>query len=111
MGNLVATAKVNLVAESIARRLAGTAVERPRDAPPDGVPIALRSAQHSFISAGRFEPPWSKRTVIAKWMVAGEAAMEVEGRRIPIKTDQMAIYIPTIPHRFWAVDESNEMCW
>ena len=95
----------------IALRVGGTAVERPRDHPPHGVPVALRGAQHSFVSMGRFEPPWSPRTVLLKWLIKGKAAMDVEGKRMTMRAGDLGIYMPMIPHRFWALKNVNEFCW
>ena len=95
----------------IAHRVGGTAVERPRDQPPHGVPVALRGAQHSFVSTGRFEPPWSPRTVLLKWLINGKAAMDVDGRRFTMRAGDLGIYLPMIPHRFWALKKVNEFCW
>jgi AraC-like DNA-binding protein len=98
-------------AELIARRVGGTAVERPHDQPPHGVPLALRSAQHSFVSKGRFESPRSARTVLLKWLIKGKAAMDVQGRRHTMRAGDLGIYLPMIPHRFWALQSVNEFCW
>lgn len=97
--------------EQFAKRLDGRAVTRPQDDPPHGIPIALRSAQHSQISRGRFEPPWSKRIVLANWLIKGEALMGVGGRRVPIRPGDFALYLPSMPHQLWAVSKVVEMCW
>ena len=97
--------------EKVAQRISGTAVERPRDEVPHGIPIAPRTAQHSVISPGRFAQTWSKRMVLVKWVISGEAIMGVEGRRISFGPGEAAVYLPNIPHRFWAVADENEMCW
>ncbi|HEV2296116.1 MAG TPA: helix-turn-helix transcriptional regulator [Tepidisphaeraceae bacterium] len=96
----------------VARRVGGVAVERPRDDPPRGVPIALRTAQHVFVSRGRFEPAWSKRIVLVEWAISGEAAMSLGGaQRLSFGPGEVAIYLPSIPMRFWAVAPVSEMCW
>ena len=78
------------------------AVERPRDESPRGVPLALRSAQHVFVSRGRFEQTWSKRIVLAEWVIDGAAEMALaDGERVTFEPGQVAIYLPTIPMRFW----------
>lgn len=86
-------------------------MERPPDEVPQGVPIALRSVQHIKISPGRFEPSWSKRFVQVAWVIQGRAAIGVGSRRVPFAPGEVAIYLPSIFHRFWALDPSNEMCW
>lgn len=97
--------------EPVAVRISGIAVERPRDEVPHGIPVALRTAQHSVVSAGRFSRTWSKRIVMIKWVISGQAVMGLGGRRLEFGPGDVAVYLPSIPHRFWAVDYSNEMCW
>ncbi len=97
--------------EPIARRISGLVAERQRDQYPGGLMVALRSVQRSTITAGRFGPSWSPRLVLAKWVTAGSAAMEVDGKRMRFGPGQVAIYLPTEPHRFWALDETNRFCW
>ena len=46
-----------------------------------------------------------------KWVVAGEAAIRIAGRRISFGPREVAVYTPTIPHEFWAVSPVTEMCW
>jgi AraC-like DNA-binding protein len=99
------------IPEKVARRISGVAIERPRDEVPYGIPVALRSAQHSVISAGRFAQAWSKRMVLVKWVISGQAIMGVHGQRVTFGPGEAAVYMPSIPHRFWAVANENEMCW
>lgn len=95
----------------VAKALSGMKAERRRDQSPSGVPVALRTVQHIMVSRGRFAASWSQRLMMAKWVISGAATMEVDGKRLPFGPGQVAIYLPTIPHRFWAEDEINEMCW
>ena len=97
--------------ELLAKRLTGMWAERRRDQPPVGVLVALRTVHQATIARGRFGPSWSQRLVMAKWVLSGSAVMEVAGRRLSFGPGQVAIYLPTIPHRFWAVDAVNEFCW
>ena len=97
--------------ELIAQRIGGTAVERPRDETQHVVPVALRGAQHVTVSAGRFESPHAKRLILIKWVIKGECMMGVGGQRIPFGPRQAAVYLPTNPHQFWAVAETNELVW
>ena len=94
-----------------ARRISGEVVERPREEVPHGVPISLRTVQRSFVSRGRFEPSWSKRLVMAKWVLSGQAVMGIKGDRVSFGPGEVAIYTPSIAHQFWAMGEINEMCW
>ena len=97
---------------AVARRIGGVAVERPRDESPRGVPLALRSAQHVFVSRGRFEQAWSKRIVLVEWVIDGAAEMALaDGQRVAFGPGQVAVYLPSIPMRFRAVAPVNEMCW
>ena len=89
--------------EPIARRIGGVAVERPRNDAVDGLPLALRTVQHVKVSAGRFGQPWSRRIVLAKWVVSGLGCMKVGSQRLNFGPGMIAIYLPTIPHRFWAL--------
>ncbi len=100
-----------LANEPRARRLAGFHGERRRDLHPGGVLVALRTAFHCTLTAGRFGPSWSQRLVMAKWVLSGAASMEVDGQRLPFGPGQVAIYLPTIPHRFWADASVNRFCW
>lgn len=104
-------AELLTISEKVAQRISGLAVERPRDEVPHGIPVALRTAQHSVISAGRFAQTWSKRMVLVKWVISGQAIMGVEGKRISFGPGEAAVYVPSIPHRFWAVADTNEFCW
>ena len=97
--------------EVLAMRLSGLQAERRRDQPPAGVMVALRSVQHLHVTRGRFGPSWSPRLIMAKWCIGGAAAMELDGQRLAFGPGQVAIYLPTAPHRFWALAEVNEMCW
>jgi AraC-like DNA-binding protein len=73
--------------------------------------VALRTVQHLQVTRGRFAPSWSRRLVLAKWCIAGAAVMELAGERLRIAPGQVAIYLPNGPHRFWAMEPVNEMCW
>jgi AraC-like DNA-binding protein len=97
--------------EPRARRLSGFHGERRRDQHPGGVLVALRTVFHCTLSAGRFGPSWSQRLVMAKWVLSGSASMEVDGQRLRFGPGQVAIYLPTHPHRFWADDPVNQFCW
>ncbi len=99
------------MAEQIAQPVKGRQAMRMRGAPPDALPVVLRSAVHNHISAGRFRQPWSKRLVLIKWVVSGEAAFRMRGRRYPFKPGDVAIYMPSMPHEMWAVAPISEMCW
>ncbi len=106
------TADASPPARTVARRVGGDAVERPRDESPRGVPLALRSAQHVFVSQGRFEPAWSRRIVLVEWAIDGAAEMALaDGERVTFEPGQVAVYLPSIPMRFWALAPVNEMCW
>ncbi len=97
--------------EPLAERLSGLVAERQRDIYPSGVLIGLRSVQRIHVSAGRFGPSWSPRLVLAKWVLQGSGAMEVDDQRLVFGPGQVAIYLPTIPHRFWAVAARNRFSW
>jgi AraC-like DNA-binding protein len=97
--------------DKAARRIGGLKAERPRHEPPLALPVSLRTAQHSRISRGRFGQPWSTHIILAKWVISGEAAMEVRGQRFHFGSGDVASYTPGIPHAFWAVAPENEMCW
>ena len=97
--------------EPLAQALPGLHATRRRDQPPEGVVVALRSVQHLSVTNGRFGPSWSQRLVLAKWVIRGAAVMELAGERLRFGPGQVAIYLPTSPHRFWALEPVNEMCW
>ena len=97
--------------DPIAHRLGGVAIERPRSEPPSGVPLALRTVQHVKVSRGRFSPTWSRRIVMIKWVISGMGAMSIGPERTNFGPGAVAIYLPTIPHRFWALNPHNEFCW
>jgi AraC-like DNA-binding protein len=99
------------MAEQIAQPLRGTQAERLRGALPDSMPVVLRSAVHNHVCAGRFRQPWSKRLVLIKWVISGEAAFRVRGRRMSFGPGQVAVYMPSVPHQMWAVAPVSEMCW
>jgi AraC-like DNA-binding protein len=97
--------------DPIARRISGLVAERLRDQYPGGLLVALRSVQRSVITVGRFGPSWSQRLVLAKWVTSGSAVIEVDGKRLRFGPGQVAIYLPTDPHRFWALEATNRFCW
>jgi AraC-like DNA-binding protein len=97
--------------ELVAQRIGGTVVERPPEEMPHSIPIALRSVQHIRVSPGRFEPSWSRHFVQVAWVIAGKAAMGVGARRVSFGPGEVAVYLPNIIHRLWALESSNEMCW
>ncbi len=99
------------MAELIAQPVKGVQAERVRGAPEDSIPVVLRSAVHNHVCRGRFRQPWSKRLVLIKWVISGEAAFRVRGRRMPFGPGEVAIYMPSVPHEFWAVAPVSEMCW
>jgi len=86
-------------------------MERATEDAPPGIPVALRTAQHITVTQGRFAQTWSKRIVMAKWVISGMGAMGIGSERISFGPGAVAIYLPTIPHRFWALRPVNEMCW
>ncbi|HEX4054881.1 MAG TPA: AraC family transcriptional regulator [Tepidisphaeraceae bacterium] len=94
-----------------ARRIGGVAIERPRNEAPSNVPVALRTVQHVKVSHGRFEQTWSKRIVMAKWAISGLGCMKIGSQRFNFGPGMVAIYLPTIPHCFWALKPVNEFCW
>ena len=70
------------MAEQAAQPVTGVRAERSREELPDSLPVLLRSAVHVVVAKGRFRPPWQKRIVLIKWVISGEAAIRVAGRRI-----------------------------
>lgn len=99
------------MSETIAQPVSGMRAERTRGDLPDSLPVVLRSAVHVEVSRGRFRPPWSKRIVLIKWIISGEAAIRVAGRRLSFGPGDVAVYLPSQPHEFWAVAPVSEMCW
>ena len=99
------------MAEQFAQAIGGASAERRQGELPDSLPVVLRTASHQNIAKGRFHQPWSKRMVLVKWVISGEAAIRVGGRRISFGPGDVAIYMPSIPHAFWAVAPVSEMCW
>jgi AraC-like DNA-binding protein len=97
--------------EAVAKRVGGEAVERPRDQGPHGLPVALRSAQHVRVSRGEFDQTWTKRIVLVQWILSGKAAMAVGAERLTFAPGDVAVYLPNIPLRFWALEPVNEVCW
>lgn len=88
----------------------GFTVGRTRTPPPEGVPVALRSATRQRVTRGHFAQI-AKPITLVKWVIEGEAAMGVEGRRLRFGPGDVAIYVPSIPHQFWVNSETAEMCW
>ena len=72
------------MSELIAQPLHGKHAERSRGTPPDSLPVVLRTAEHNHVTRGRFRQPWSKRFVLVKWVISGEAAIRIRGRRTAI---------------------------
>jgi AraC-like DNA-binding protein len=97
--------------QRLAQRLDGNAAERVRGEWPDQLPIYLRTAAQVRVSRGRFDQTWSKRLTLLKWVITGEAAIRINGRRFPFGPGEVAIHVATMPHAFWAVAPESEMCW
>src|SRR3954451_17066220 len=97
--------------EVIAQPVSGIGAERGRGGLADSLPVVLRTAVHVTVSPRRFRPPWSKRIVLIKWVLSGEAAMRVGGRRISFGPGDVAVYLPMQDHEFWSVAPQSEMCW
>jgi AraC-like DNA-binding protein len=91
--------------------LDGFTVGRTRAPAPHGVPVALRSATRQRVSRGRFAPVTGRPITLVKWIIDGEAAIGVEGRRIKFGPGDVAIYVPSIPHQFWVISDAADMCW
>ncbi len=96
---------------SPARLVSGTFAQRSTEFPPDALPIHLRTATLAVISKGRFQPSWSKRYFMAKWVISGEASMRIAGRQYPVLPNHVAIYTPIIPHEFFATAPQSHICW
>lgn len=75
------------------------------------LPILLRSAISGTISQGRFRQPWSKRLVLVKWVIRGEAVMVLDHQRLTFGNGEVAVYLPTEPHQFWVHEATADMCW
>ncbi|HEX3356082.1 MAG TPA: cupin domain-containing protein, partial [Tepidisphaeraceae bacterium] len=83
---------------------------RTRAAAPPGVPVALRSATRQRVTSGRFAPVMHHPITMVKWVIEGEAAIAVEGRRLKFGPGDVAVYVPSIPHQFWVVSDTADMC-
>jgi AraC-like DNA-binding protein len=99
------------MADFFAQAVGGRSAERRQGELPDSLPVVLRTASHQRVAKGRFHQPWSKRMVLIKWVISGEAAIRVGGRRISFGPGDVAIYMPSVPHEFWAIAPVSEMCW
>lgn len=97
--------------ESLARGISGIGLGRSHAPAPLNIPLALRTAVHKRIRRGRFPPVVGRRIVLAKWVIEGEAAIGVEGRRLKFRPGEVAIHVPSLPHQFWALSETADMCW
>jgi AraC-like DNA-binding protein len=97
--------------EQFAQDVGGISNERRQGQLPDSLPVVLRTAAHRIVARGRFHQPWSKRMVLIKWVISGEAAIQVGGRRLSFGPGDVAVYMPSVPHAFWAVAPVSEMCW
>jgi len=95
----------------VAQWLRGTSMERPQDEIPLRLPVALRSAHHAWVSRGQLDVSWSKRMVMAKWLISGRAEMNVAGRWVPMTPGRVAVYLPSTRDQFRALAEENEFCW
>src|SRR4051794_17423811 len=99
-----------MLEELMAQRIDGVAIGRTRSPAPRNIPLALRSATRQRVTRGRFAPT-SRRILLIKWVIDGEAAMAVEGRRLKFRPGDVAVHIPSIAHQFWALSDTCEMCW
>src|SRR5690349_8777053 len=103
--------KSSTYGEVISQALSGQRAERARGELPDTLPVVLRSAVHAQVSKGRFRPPWSKRIVLVKWVIAGQAAIRINGRRIPFGPGGVGSYVATLPLELRNTEHVSAMCW
>jgi AraC-like DNA-binding protein len=97
--------------EILARGVDGVGLGRSNQPAPMNIPLALRTAVHKRVSHGRFPPVQQRRILLAKWVIDGQAAIGVEGRRLKFGPGDVAIHLPADPHQFWVVSDVAEMCW
>jgi AraC-like DNA-binding protein len=97
--------------EILARGIDGVGLGRSNQPAPMNIPLALRTAVHKRVSQGRFPPVQHPRILLAKWVIAGQAAIGVEGRRLKFGPGEVALHLPADPHQFWVLSESANMCW
>jgi len=96
--------------ETLTKRIEGAGFRRSTP-PPRYIPLALRSAVHQQVTRGRFPPVLGRQIVLVKWVIRGEAAIGVEGRRFRFGPGDVAVHVPPHPHQFWSLSEPCEMCW
>src|SRR5262249_6377560 len=96
--------------ESQVQPIEGVTVGRTRAGAPAGVRIALRSATRQRVTGGRFAPIVGKPITLIKWVIEGEAAIGLEGRRLKFGPGDVAIYVPSIPHQFWVTSDTADLC-
>lgn len=99
------------MADAWVRRVNGERAERTHHEGSEVLPLMLRSAVRGRVTVGRFRQPWSRRMILVKWALVGEAVMGVSGRRLTFAPGDVALYVPTQPHQFWNHDADTELCW
>jgi AraC-like DNA-binding protein len=97
--------------ERMARGVDGVGLGRSNQPAPMNIPLALRTAVHKRVSQGRFPPVQQRRILLAKWVIEGQAAIGVEGRRLKFGPGDVAVHLPADPHQFWVLSDVAEMCW
>lgn len=99
------------MAETYVRRIDGVRAERAFHEGSEVLPLMLRSAVRGTVTPGRFRQPWSRRMILVKWVLRGEAQMNVGGRRLTFGQGDVAVHVPTQPHQFWSLVVDTELCW
>jgi len=98
-------------ASRISRRISGLAARRQQDLPPARAPICLRTAQDVHVSKGQLAPSWSRRFALVQWVISGMIHVSIAGHRYQASPGDVAIFLPSGPMDFRAVQDVNEICW
>jgi AraC-like DNA-binding protein len=99
------------MAEVWVQRTGGVRAERTHHEGSEALPLMLRSAVRGPVTTGRFRQPWSRRLILVKWVLKGQATIGIGGRRITFGPGEVAIHVPTQPHQFWSDQAGSELCW
>ncbi len=99
------------ILEQVSHRIRGDAVERHSALATVGIPISLHTARHEHLSKGALQPDAPHDFVMIMWVISGHAEMGVGNQRVEFGPGSVAIYLPSIPWQFWAVEDVNEVCW
>jgi len=84
---------------------------RPSPLPSKDIPLGARSVGHYIVKPGFAAQPLVKHFIQVFWGIAGSGAIVMGGLEKRLAPGKLAIYLPGMEHRFYALEEQWEFRW